>query len=466
MRWLPGTPGGTWLLAGLAWLAGSAGLRWILPWQPRAEWACPQEVCVGFIPDRRTLVTYPSKYGQVHGPLYFREADSGTVVEWFDADERIDPEMALSSNGALIAILHGRTTWHDKFQLFETATGRTCFDLPHRSAAYLRALCFSPDRRWFAYSEGTSGDECVHIWDVDAGSIRRTLRRADGLLKFWPKLRLAFAPDGRTLAVAETVGGEKKDVTDIQLWDWGAATVIRTLHGRPSVGCWGVHFSPDGGHLVVDFGIRDQSGRCQNQVRCWQIDDGQETLVVQGRTATVAARELWVRELDRATPVQTYEYSGRPVRKLKTMGGLAPNARTLARVWYEPHPVRDWVTARGIRWPFSEHKEVRTRLIDVETERVIAALPPWPDLRQIGAQTQVHFSPDGQLYAEPIDGGMRIWDVPPRKPLWWLLAGSALLALLLAGLARPRGRALNRLSASAAPSPRRVGTSAPAPLRS
>src|SRR6266481_6375014 len=98
MRWLPRTPRGTWLLTGVVWAAGSAVLWWVLPLRPRAEWAVgPQQIWVGFIPDRQAFVTYPFvTEGLYHGPLCFWEADSGRLIEWFDPEECIEPEVALS----------------------------------------------------------------------------------------------------------------------------------------------------------------------------------------------------------------------------------------------------------------------------------------------------------------------------------------------------------------------------------
>jgi hypothetical protein len=57
------------------------------------------------------------------------------------------------------------------------------------------------------------------------------------------------------------------------------------------------------------------------------------------------------------------------------------------------------------------------------------------------------FSSDGRtlVVQDSITGGaLRVWDIPPRKPLAWLLAAAGLLALPVAWLARRRARALRR----------------------
>src|SRR4051794_9898748 len=98
MRILPRTPRGTWLLAGLVWLAGCAILWRVLPVRPRAEWPdTGVKQLVGFAPARQAFVTYSYRgpdaehpRGISCGPLRSWEADSGRVVEWFDAGEEIN----------------------------------------------------------------------------------------------------------------------------------------------------------------------------------------------------------------------------------------------------------------------------------------------------------------------------------------------------------------------------------------
>lgn len=470
MRWLPRTQRGTWLLAGLCWLAGTAVLWWWLPVRPRAEWVCPQQVWVGYIPDRRTFLTSSFQLdGPNRGPLRFWEADSGKVIEWF-ASEYTDPDVALSPDGSLVAVRHGSTEQWDTFRLYETATGRNRADLPFVADSSLYGRCFSADGHWFAYSEKNYPEQGVRIWDVDAGRVRRTLRPANGLLKMRPNHRLAFSLDGRTLAVADCVGGPMtKDVTRVQLWDWDNGQVTRTFDGPASDGCCRLEFSPDGNHVVAQFDIRGSRGDSRDQVCCWDVADARQTMVIHGRIAAVAPGRLWVYARNPATLqpfLQVREFAGGKVKEIDLIGTLSQDGQTAAIGSHEPHPIRDWITARGLAWPFSEREYVRTQLVDVATKRVIGQLPAWRDLAECRSAGWAGFSTDGRLYAEQIDFGLRIWDVPPRKPLSWVVAGSAVLAVLLARRARRRSQALLRVASSRnAFSPRHVDTSIPAPLR-
>jgi WD40 repeat protein len=449
IRLLPRTPRGTWLLGGLLWAVGSAALWWALPYRPRAEWTSTQQQWIGYIPDRRAFVTLPFNTERPeNGPLFFWDADSGRVTQWFDTKDviDIDPDVALSPDGALAAIVHFPRDLC-KFQVFETATGRVRFDLPFVAEDSLHGLCFSKDSKWFAYSQRRYPEQCVHIWDVDTGTIRRTLRSTDGLLKFRPSLRLAIAPDGRTLATADTTGGPKtKEVTFIQLWDWDATHVIRTFEGPASEGCWRLCFSPDGRHLVAQFDIRGPRGNCRDQVWCWDCTDGRQTLQVEGRIAAVTPGRLWVHAPASAASqptTQAWDYAGALLEQVELVGDLSPDAKTMATVSIEPHPIRDWVIARGLRWPFSAGEYARTRLVNVATKRVMGELPPWPILAESRVAGWTGFSPEGDLYAESIDFGLRIWDVPPRKSLPWFLVAATAWAVAAAAWARHRTRRLS-----------------------
>ena len=452
MRLLPRTPRGTWTLAALFWAAGSAALWLLVPVRPRAEWAVRgQQEWVGYLPDRRAFVSHTSEVGnRFGGPLRFWGADTGRVVEWFDPGQEI-LRVVVSPNGKWIAVYRGRPV--DSFQLFETATGRVRFDLQYGAGVYGAGPCFSPDGRWLACSDRTEEDT-VHIWDVEAGQVRRTLRAADGLPTFAASGRLAFGPDGRTLALADDV----RDVTQepaeparVQLWDWDASRVTQTLVGPASTTFWNglrLHFSPDGRHLTADFHIEEPAGDAYRpEVRCWDVADGRETLRITAQLATVTPGRLWVYNRNGISEqqwVEAWAYSGRRELNVTADGGVT-DGKSLVFESPVQHPVRDWLIARGVRWPLAIDESVQLEIFDAATRQFIARLSPRdPAGSQLEYATT--FSPDGRLFAEATLTGVRIWDIPPRKPLAWCATGSALLALLLAGLARLRLRKLRQLS--------------------
>lgn len=161
---------------------------------------------------------------------------------------------------ALAVASDGRTLAVGSFE----ADGVKLFDLADRrersafrcELGSVRALAFSPDGRTLAvgalrFTEQEGIDGGIELWDVASAQRRAVLRHPA------PRAvtNLAFAPDGRSLAAAESVradgrSGGKQFVT---VWDVAGGTVRTELPDEPYVS---LAYSPDGRVLaraVIQF---------------------------------------------------------------------------------------------------------------------------------------------------------------------------------------------------------------------
>jgi len=141
------------------------------------------------------------------------------------------------------------------------------------------ALAVSPDSKLLATG---SLDKTVVLWDTATGQ-ERTRSLMIPAFVVWS---VAFAPDGKTLAIATGPDDFRlRQPGDIKLWDVATETVRTTLRGH-SRAVTSIVFSPDGRSLI--------SGSADTTVRFWDTSTSREYGLLKGHQAAPGFEALAV----------------------------------------------------------------------------------------------------------------------------------------------------------------------------
>lgn len=238
--------------------------------------------------------------------------------------------VALSSDGTTLAAIEGGRN----VVFRDVATGRKWKAKVEAAGGRVHAIAFAPDGRSLALA----GDRIQpRIIDVATGVERARFPRAAEVV-----LALAFTPDGQSLIL----GGEDPR---IRLWNFAPAP-DRSLPPGHDEETWSLAFSPDGRTLA--------SGSDDNTIALWDLATRQRRATLRGHMGTVSAL------------------------------AFAPDGRTLAAA----------DLAREVKlWDVAQGRELTTLFGHVERVRSVA------------------FSPDGKTLASTgSDRTIRLWDVATR----------------------------------------------------
>ena len=215
------------------WDAQTGMLRRMLNIHPRTHTI----KSVTFSPDGKMLAG--GGYGSV---VHLWHAETGEHQNTLGGQHK-EPvaSVAFSVDGTALA----SASWDKTVQLWDTQTGELRNTLSGHTD-WVNSVAFSPDGTTLA---SASNDMTIRLWDAQTGELRRTFTGHKDVIN-----SVAFSPDGKVLAsgsgnifARDASGNQDKT---IRLWDVETGTIRRTLPAQKNeILC--VAFSPDGKVLAA-----------------------------------------------------------------------------------------------------------------------------------------------------------------------------------------------------------------------
>jgi WD40 repeat protein len=415
-------------LAGTVWLALCGAAWWALPVRPRAVLGGEGPLApIAFSPDGRRLIAADQATG---GTPLTVDVATGQQVGFFQGEvpsvqyARYSPD----SRWLLTSAVQDRT--HLTYRLWNAHTGA-----PHgRLSDCGSECCFVPARG--------EGEPLLAIQNGGGGIALREVPslREVGVL---PQAvgEIAASADGRY--VAAWAHQYLPRVDEVVVWELPS---LRRVAAFPfNADREHVHrliFSPDGNRLAAFTLSR---GALQDTLWVWEVPRGEGWHLHGARPSRWRNNEELFAQTagalstyDGATGAKRAELS---LESYRSEPQFTPDGATVlvGGPWLSPASLwLLWLQGLGISLPWHPELDWAVDVLDVATGRRLAQLPE---------ASGVVASPDSRTLAVSRDGRIELWDLPPRKPLTWLVIAAALLALPLAWLARRRVRRLRRTMA-------------------
>jgi WD40 repeat protein len=197
---------------------------------------------IAFSPDGQTLASITDD-----GSGQFLRIPDGKVLRSLEVKEKEHVYGgAFSPDGQLLAAVYSPTIWEaGNLTLWQVSDGKLLRTL-EGDPADPDTIAFSPDGKILAAATYNSGSETgsLVLWRISDGTLFHVLDNSLTSQEFYYQKSqiLAFAPDGKTLAL-----GEKGKVT---VWQISDGSLLQTLPLQFQSHASGLSFSPDGKTLA------------------------------------------------------------------------------------------------------------------------------------------------------------------------------------------------------------------------
>jgi WD40 repeat protein len=427
----PSWPKWSLLISALLWLLAWQAIVWFVPVQPRAVLRTSERL-MGFSSDGKTLVTMDEQdAGHYPRVLYHLwDANTGQDLGGFGHEEENNlPTIVYSSHrgwldepltrqvgkAAFLSNVSNVYTLYDLTVRREREAAQESGEDPHDDGPI--DVCISTNGRTFAYSACKEGEGDLVVIDVATGKVRCHVKGGEFR-------GIVLSPDSNRLATIEIeLCGDDIEPVDVKLIVLDITTgKMQTVLDRIERADF-IAFSPDGTKLAALGRVWDAA--TGKEIASFR-SEGFPEFLPDGKLALCNRDGLGFCDLASGQEFALADIHPQfgPEMCLGYYRALfaAPHTPLLAvRRW---HPsgsnpfLQKYASMLGITWFDQKTVDEELAFVDTGTGEIVASIPCSKLIEPL-------ISPEGKSFAlyayENNESFIELWDIPPRRPLGWVL---------------------------------------------